>query len=150
MPGRRPARTPWWTVAARWWGWLDKAALAVPFLVIVAFGLRPYVQHVRGVSNNGKLVRTYAEIALHWVNWYLGIPVILLATVGAALLTRKVLPQFCELARAPRFEIALLGTVGWLLGNMKCISSGGLYVRSVVHACGDSLVLWSAVPGSAP
>jgi hypothetical protein len=71
--------------------WLDKAALATPFLVMAAFGVRPYVQHVRNLNYLGQMVRTYDEIALHWVGWYLGIPVILLATLGAALLTRKVL-----------------------------------------------------------
>lgn len=74
-----------------WWGWLQKAALVVPFLIIVIFVLRPYFQHVKGINNNNHLVRTYAELALHWVDWYLGAPIIALATIGAALLGRKVL-----------------------------------------------------------
>lgn len=75
----------------RWWNWLDSAALPAPFLILAAFALRPYLQHVRGLNYLGQVIRTYDEIALHWVGWYLGIPVILLAALGAATLTRKVL-----------------------------------------------------------
>jgi hypothetical protein len=75
----------------RWWPWLPNAALAAAFVVIFAFGIRPYFQHPREANNAGKVVRTYAEISLHWVDWYLGIPVIIAATVGAGLLARKCL-----------------------------------------------------------
>jgi hypothetical protein len=53
------------------------------------------------------VVRTYAEISLHWVNWYLGLPVILLATIGAALLTRGVLR-----GQAPSWVLPLM-VLGW-------------------------------------
>jgi hypothetical protein len=57
----------------------------------VAFWVRPYVQQVRELDNSGTLVRTYAELSLRWVDWYLGIPVIIAATIGAGLLARRCL-----------------------------------------------------------
>jgi len=74
-----------------WWGWLQQAVLVLPFLVLVIFALRPHVQHVKAINYNGQLVPAHAELALHWVYWYLGLPVIGLAAIGAALLGRKVL-----------------------------------------------------------
>jgi hypothetical protein len=74
-----------------WWSWLQKAALVLPFLVLVIFALRPHVQHVKAINYNGQLVPAHAELALHWVYWYLGLPIIVLAAIGAGLLGRKVL-----------------------------------------------------------
>lgn len=75
----------------RWWGWLSRAALPAAFAVVVIFGLRPYVQQVHGLNSGGTMIRTYAELSLHWVDWYLGLPVIFAATLGAGLLARKCL-----------------------------------------------------------
>ena len=61
----------------------DLAAL-LPFVIIAGFAIRPYVQ-----KDWEKL--QYAPISLHWVYWYIGGPAILLATVAAALLTRRCL-----------------------------------------------------------
>lgn len=61
----------------------DLAAL-LPFVIIAGFAIRPYVE-----KDWAKL--SYAPISLHWVYWYIGGPAILLATVGAALLTRRCL-----------------------------------------------------------
>lgn len=74
-----------------WPGWLQRAVLVLPFLVIVIFALRPHLQHVKAINYNGQLVPAHAELALHWVYWYLGLPVIVLAAIGAGLLGRKVL-----------------------------------------------------------
>jgi len=75
--------------------------------VVVAFAVRPLVQTVRGetdpvtiafITEVQKLAhlpvdptRTYAEDSLYWVIWYIGVPAVLLATFGAALLVRRFL-----------------------------------------------------------
>jgi hypothetical protein len=74
-----------------WWGWPARAALPAAWAVAVVFWVRPYVQQVRELDNSGTLVRTYAELSLRWVDWYLGIPVIVAATIGAGLLARRCL-----------------------------------------------------------
>ena len=74
-------------------------------LVIIGFALRPYFQTVRGETNPAtigyvaelqKLAglaidghRQYAEDSLYWVIWYLGVPAVILATLGLALLVRR-------------------------------------------------------------
>ncbi|HEX6470485.1 MAG TPA: hypothetical protein VF069_15415 [Streptosporangiaceae bacterium] len=88
----------------------DLAAIAT-ILVVIGFAVRPYVQTVtrRPVSYDDRLNalfiktvqvvnglpvqpdRTYAEISLYWVVWYIGLPALLLATFGAALLARRLL-----------------------------------------------------------
>lgn len=75
----------------RFWGWLPRTAPAAAFVVVLAFGVRPHFQHVWGVNNSGQQIRSYAELSLHWVDWYLGLPVIFAATVGAGLLARRCL-----------------------------------------------------------
>jgi hypothetical protein len=75
----------------RFWGWLPDTALAAAFAVVLVFGVRPHFQHAWGVNNSGQQIRSYAELSLHWVDWYLGLPVILAATVGAGLLARRCL-----------------------------------------------------------
>ncbi|WP_019629129.1 hypothetical protein [Actinomadura atramentaria] len=80
-------------------------------LVMTAFAVRPLVQTVRRVpkSEDDRLnaqfieqvqrfthlpvdgARQYSELSLYWVIWYVGIPVVLLASFGAALLVRRLL-----------------------------------------------------------
>jgi hypothetical protein len=89
------------------WSWLpDITAMAV-VLVAVGFAIRPLVQTVRSETNPVTLAfitevqrlahlpidphRTYAEDSLYWVIWYIGLPAVLLATFGAALLARRFL-----------------------------------------------------------
>jgi hypothetical protein len=88
----------------------DLAAVGA-ILVVIGFAIRPYVQTVtrRPVSYDDRLNalfiktvqtvnglpvrpdRTYAEISLYWVVWYVGLPALLLATFAAALLARRLL-----------------------------------------------------------
>ena len=75
----------------RWWSWPQKAVVILPFPILVIFGLRPHFQHAESINYNGQLAPDHAELALHWVYWYLGLPVIVLAAIGAGLLGRKVL-----------------------------------------------------------
>jgi len=53
--------------------------------------------------------RTYAETSLHWVFWYVGIPVVILATAGAAVLARH-----CLRGRAPLWTLPLM-TFAWTI-----------------------------------
>jgi hypothetical protein len=99
--------------------WLPNAAAALAVLVIVAFALRPYVQTVRAKS--GAFLesiiasdqradhlpiapdRLYYELSLHWVFWYIGVPAVVLGTLGAALLSRR-----CVQGRAPAWTLPLM------------------------------------------
>jgi hypothetical protein len=101
----RPLR--WLPEAARPVRWLPDAAAALVVLAAIGFAVRPYVQTVR--ANSGQSViayvgylqrvaglpldprRLYAEDTLYWVIWYIGLPAVLLAVFGLALLTRRLL-----------------------------------------------------------
>ncbi|MQY07167.1 hypothetical protein [Actinomadura macrotermitis] len=92
-------------------GPLPNIAALLTLLVMAAFAVRPYVQTVRRVPANAddKLnahflqevqrinhlpldgTRQYSELSLHWVAWYIGVPALLLAVFGAALLARRLL-----------------------------------------------------------
>ncbi|MCX9190249.1 hypothetical protein C3Y87_02225 [Carbonactinospora thermoautotrophica] len=84
----------------------DVAAAGV-VLLGVFFVIRPYVQTVHGVKDveTQKYVRglqtalklpldgsrSYDELSLYWVAWWVGWPLLVLTLLGAALLTRRVL-----------------------------------------------------------
>ncbi|WP_246249544.1 hypothetical protein [Actinomadura litoris] len=92
-------------------GRLPDAAALLTVLVMLAFAVRPLVQTVRRVPTNpdDKLnayfieqvqringmaldgTRQYSELSLYWVVWYIGVPALLLATFGAALLARRLM-----------------------------------------------------------
>lgn len=92
-------------------GRLPDAAAVLTVAVMAAFAVRPLVQTVRRVPANAddRLnahfieevqrvnhlpldgARQYSELSLHWVAWYIGVPALLLATFGAALLGRRLL-----------------------------------------------------------
>jgi hypothetical protein len=79
--------------------------LAVPVVVFAALAARPYLQAVRGQANPAMIrevtslqrlerlpvdgQRQYYESSLYWVFWYLGVPAVLLACAGAAVLGRR-------------------------------------------------------------
>jgi hypothetical protein len=89
------------------WGWVPDIVAMVVVFVIVGFFVRPLVQTVRGETNPVTVAfitevqqlahlpidphRTYAEDSLYWLVWYVGLPAVLLATFGAALLARRFL-----------------------------------------------------------
>lgn len=92
-------------------GPLPSLTAAGAVLVMAAFALRPLVQTVRraprteddrinvdfieqvqrieGLPIDGW--RQYTEYSLYWVIWYIGLPALLLATLGAAVLARRLL-----------------------------------------------------------
>jgi hypothetical protein len=87
--------------------WLPGAASAAVVVVAIGFTVRPYFQTVRG--NSGAFAesviasfqradhlpvqpdRLYYELSMHWVFWYIGVPAVVLGTLGAALLVRRCL-----------------------------------------------------------
>lgn len=85
-------------------GW---ALVALPFAALIGLAIRPYVQVTRGftdpyvvryVASLQKLTglpvdghRQYYENSLDWVIWYLGVPAVLLACAGLAILGRRML-----------------------------------------------------------
>ena len=99
--------------------WLPNAAAWLAVLVVVAFAVRPYVQTVRAKSNPFfesiiagyqradhipvQPERLYYELSLHWVFWYIGVPAVVLGTLGAALLSRR-----CVQGRAPAWTLPLM------------------------------------------
>ncbi|TDC79598.1 hypothetical protein [Actinomadura sp. 7K507] len=92
-------------------GRLPGAAAVLTVLVMLGFALRPLVQTVRRppATRDDELnvefieliqriqdlpvdgTRQYSELSLYWVSWYIGVPALLFATLGAALLVRRLL-----------------------------------------------------------
>jgi len=80
-------------------------ALVLPVAVLVVLAERPYFQVVRGQADASMTrmiaslqrlerlpvdgLRQYYESSLYWVLWYLGVPAVLLACAGAAMLGRR-------------------------------------------------------------
>jgi hypothetical protein len=94
-------------------------------VVLAGFIARPHFQTVYGpVTKAGGNVmaifqradgiavqpaRLYYEISLHWIFWYIGIPAVLLATLGAALLARR-----CLRGEAPAWVLPLM-VFSWVI-----------------------------------
>jgi hypothetical protein len=105
--------------------WLPDVASALTVLVVLGFAVRNHVQTVRTPTTkaakgaiaayqhaNGLPIdptRTYAEYSLHWVFWYIGVPAVILATVGCAILVRRVLR-----GQAPLWTLPLI-TFAWTI-----------------------------------
>ena len=105
--------------------WLPDAASVLTVLVVLGFAVRNHVQTVRSPASKALIqsmtayqqsnhlpidpTRTYAEYSLHWVFWYIGVPVVILATVGAAILVRRTLRGHAPLWTLP------LATFAWTI-----------------------------------
>ncbi|MFC7644956.1 hypothetical protein ACFQX6_33035 [Streptosporangium lutulentum] len=92
---------------------LPEIAGGLVVLIMVAFAVRPWLQTVtrwpttgddrvnfefiertqqaNGLPMDGS--RLYYEESLHWVIWYVGIPTVVLATLAAAVLTRRLVRE---------------------------------------------------------
>jgi len=81
---------------------LVKAATVLPFVVMGAFVIRPYLER------NWHALE-YAPLSLHWVYWYTGGPVILFAVIAASMLSRR-----CIKSEAPVWVLPLL-TFAWTI-----------------------------------
>ncbi|GLW96038.1 hypothetical protein [Microtetraspora sp. NBRC 16547] len=112
---------------ARRWPRLPEWSAALVVLVMAGFAVRPWLQTVRrvAVTQEDQLTadfiqkaqmanrlpvdgtRLYYEDSLYWVIWYVGVPVVVLATIAAAVLARR-------LARGRGLEWLLpLAIIGW-------------------------------------
>jgi hypothetical protein len=99
--------------------WLPNVIAALPFVVIAGFAIRLYLQTVRAATDattwsvmrmfqqgnhlSVDPTRTYAELSLRWVFWYLGVPAVVLAAIGVALLSRR-----CLRGQAPVWTLPLV------------------------------------------
>ena len=68
------------------WRRLPDLITVLPFVVLLAFVARPYVEGPKAWPG-----LEFAPLSLHWVYWYLGGPVILFAAIAAAVLARRCL-----------------------------------------------------------
>ena len=95
------------TAAAVWWlrrrgrpipagPRMVKAVTALPFVVLAAFVVRPYLER------NWHALQD-APLSLHWVYWYTGGPIIALGVIGIALLARR-----CVRGESPVWVLPLL------------------------------------------
>jgi hypothetical protein len=105
--------------------WLPNAAAVLAFVVTIGLVIRPYVQTVRSRATAAQASaiaqmqaadhlpiqpdRLYYEISLHWVFWYLGVPAVVLATVGAAVLARR-----CLRGSSPAWTLPLM-CFAWII-----------------------------------
>jgi hypothetical protein len=113
--------------------WLPDAVAVLTVLVVIGFAVRPYFQTVRGetdpatisyVAELQKLAhlpidghRQYAEDSLYWVIWYLGVPAVILGTLGIALLARRALKSLITWrdSGAARIWALPLMITGWVI-----------------------------------
>jgi hypothetical protein len=110
-------------------------ALVVPVLLLAGLAARPLLETVRG-QNDPSMIgavaslqrmerlsvdgqRQYYESSLYWVFWYLGVPAVLLACAGAAVLGRRLVramlsadTSFSMLATSRLWGLPFL-IVGW-------------------------------------
>ncbi len=106
-PPQWPRPLQW--LRAQWLGrpgkWLPTVAGALPILAVIALAVRPYVQVVRAAGTPafestiaadqlaaGQPIdpgRLYYEISIDWVFWYIGVPAVIFAAIGAAILVRR-------------------------------------------------------------
>ena len=97
--------------------WLPNAAAALAFVVLIGLAVRPYVEPVRhrhAGTQTAAHVRlnpqsVFWALSLHWVVWYIGVPAVLLGTLGAALLARR-----CLQGRAPSWTLPLMA-FAWII-----------------------------------
>jgi hypothetical protein len=98
---------------------LPNAVGVLAVVVALGFAFRPYFQTVRATSSKSfennmagyqradhlpvDPTRLYSELSMHWVFWYVGVPVVALATLGVVLLSRR-----CLWGQAPQWTLPLV------------------------------------------
>jgi hypothetical protein len=119
---------------------LTGLALVLPVLVLAGLAARPYLQTVRGqvdpsmaraVASLQRLEhlpvdgqRQYDESSLYWVLWYLGVPALLLACAGAAVLGRRLVRAMLSsdtpvsVAAALRLWALPFLLIGWTVASV--------------------------------
>jgi hypothetical protein len=106
---------PWRHAVARLRaGWLPDAAMVLPFAALAIFAIRPLLmKHRLPEVQYGQL------LVLHWVTWYVGLPVVVLGAVAAALLLRR-----CLRGQAPSWSFPL-ASFGW--ATFVCLYRPAIY-----------------------
>ena len=123
-------------------------ALVLPVVVLVVLAERPYFQVVRGQSDPSMIktvaslqrferlpvdgLRQYYESSLYSVVWYLGVPVVLLACAGAAVLGRRTVE-------------AVLGgrsAIGWWAARLWVLPLGVIFWSVTAVLWDPSAVPW--------
>jgi hypothetical protein len=115
--GTEPGERPRWSVS--WPSWLPNALAAVTVLVTIGLAVRPYVEVSRSPSPSSfqaaiasdqlaqglpiDPARTYYDISMNWVFWYIGVPAVILGALGAAILVRR-----CVRGEMPAWTLSLL------------------------------------------
>jgi hypothetical protein len=96
--------------------WLLNAPAALAVVILIGLAVRPYLQPVRhrSAAQAAAHVRVNSEsvfwaLSLHWVFWYIGVPAVLLGTLGAALLARR-----CLQGRASAWTLPLM-VFAWII-----------------------------------
>jgi hypothetical protein len=97
--------------------WLLNAAALLPVVAVILFTARAYLhrvsnQFIAPTATSQQLaswVQQYYMISLRWVFWYVGVPAVLLGTLGAALLARR-----CLQGRAPAWTLPLMA-FSWII-----------------------------------
>ncbi|WP_017570931.1 hypothetical protein [Nocardiopsis halotolerans] len=107
--------------------WLPNAVAALALLVMVLFAVRPllwpdyghgsdftnnwvaYVQGREGLPIEGS--RTYYDMSLYWVGWYVGLSTVLFASLGVALVLRRLFQR-----RDPQWLLPAMLLV-WTVGT---------------------------------
>jgi hypothetical protein len=84
------------------WPLLVKAVTILPFALLAIFIIRPYVEH-------DWRAQQYAQLSLHWIDWYTGAFIIVFAVIAYAMLGRR-----CVRGEAPVWVLPLM-TFGWAL-----------------------------------
>jgi hypothetical protein len=113
--------------------WLPDAVAVLTVLAVIGFAVRPYFQTVRGETDPGTISyvaelqklahlaidghRQYSEDSLYWVIWYLGVPAVILGTLGLALLARRTLKALITWrdSGAARIWALPLMITGWVI-----------------------------------
>src|SRR5262249_55402489 len=97
-------------------GWLPSAAAALAFVILIGLAVRPYLQPVRHrravqAAQPARLNPPGVcwAMSLDWVFWYIGVPAVLLGTLGVALLARR-----CLRGRAPAWTLPLM-VFAWII-----------------------------------
>jgi hypothetical protein len=132
VAGRPPLRSLGWVTRLRWQRWVPAAVGVAGVAALIGLAVRPYVQTVRGHPGPGAAAfvaalqqiegirvdpaRLYAEDTLYWVIWYLGVPALLLAGIGVALVARRTLRallSWTDATGAVRNWALPLMIIGW-------------------------------------
>jgi hypothetical protein len=99
--------------------WLPDAVTLLAVVVVIGFAIRPYLPKARVTPSALRKLAlpsfqkadhlpiepytVYNGLTLHWVFWYIGVPAVVLGTLGAVLLARR-----CLRGRAPAWTLPLM------------------------------------------